>query len=62
MTVKDAEDLNDLAMMCRRLIRALRRADPTSPLPDVATDLLRRQNWLGSPLRTFDGSGDANVG
>ena len=57
---KTCRELDDLAMMCRRLVRALRKADPKSPLPDLATGLLRRQNWLGSPLRSpFSGEGNA---
>ena len=48
---KTCRELSDAVMMLRRVTRALRKADPASPLPDLATDLMRRQNWLGDPLR-----------
>jgi len=45
---------NELAMMMRMLISALKRRDPESTLPLRATKLLHKYGLLGSPLRSDD--------
>lgn len=54
MTTADARDLKDLAMMVRRLARALRKADGANRLADLADDLLDRQGWKAEPLRRVE--------
>lgn len=42
--------VGDLALLVGRLVRALRKADPESELPDIAMEYMRRSG-LVSPLR-----------
>lgn len=43
--------VKDLAMLVRRLARALAKADPSNALPHQAVDYLQRKGLQGSPLR-----------
>lgn len=43
--------LNELAALVARLVRALRKAAPTNELSIQAIDYLKRQQLSGSPLR-----------
>jgi len=43
--------VNDLAMLTRRLVYALRKANPGHALSNQAMDYLTRHNLQGSPLR-----------
>lgn len=42
---------DDMAMLIRRLARALNNARPGSALPEQAMDYLKRHGLDGSPLR-----------
>lgn len=42
---------DDLAMLCQRLARALRKSAPDNELPEKAMDYLQRHGLQGSPLR-----------
>jgi hypothetical protein len=46
-----ARQVDDLAALVGRLVRALRKAAPDNALADQALDYLRRQGLQGSPLR-----------
>lgn len=46
--------VDDLALLVGRLVRALRKASPESELPDLAADYMRR-NGLVTPLREGEG-------
>jgi hypothetical protein len=52
-TASTAEDprLEDLAALVRKLVRALRRADPTTTIADGALGYLKRKGLAGSALR-----------
>lgn len=47
-----AAEVDDLAALVARLVRALRKAAPSHDLPEQAMDYLRRKDLLGSPLRS----------
>ena len=46
-----APKVDDMAMMIRRLVRALQKANPESDLAKRAMDYLKRHGLEGSPLR-----------
>lgn len=48
---KDAQTVDDLAMLTRKLIVALRKAAPNDVLPERAVDFLQRRGLQGSILR-----------
>ena len=46
-----ANQINDLAMLCRRLIYQLRNYDLRHPTAEQAEEYLKRHGLQGSPLR-----------
>lgn len=55
-------DAADLAILVKRLIRALKKYDQTHPLIDTAIDYLCRRDMQGSPLREAQPSPSVEVG
>ena len=43
--------VDEMAMLIRRLARAVKKANPSSDLPEKAMDYLTRHGLQGSPLR-----------
>lgn len=46
-----AASVEDLAMLVRRLVQALRKAAPDNELAKHATDYLQKNGLAGNPLR-----------
>ena len=49
--------VDDMAALVKQLVQALRKAAPNHALPAKALDYLRRQDLLGSPLRSPSSTG-----
>lgn len=50
----ESMDLENLSALVVRLARALKKAQPSSPLPGQAIAYLQRKGLAGSPLRDAD--------